>query len=44
VQDFNLIRLNERFADQLSTGFLGYLRIDGKLLQSAAIKLLQAKP
>lgn len=44
VQDFNLLRLNERFADQLSTGFLGYLRIDGKLLQSAAIKLLQAKP
>lgn len=44
VQDFNLIRLNERFADQLSTGFLGYLRIDGKLLQSNAIKLLQAKP
>jgi len=44
VQDFNLIRLNERFADQLSTGFLGYLRIDGKLLQSSAIKLLQAKP
>lgn len=44
VQDFNLIRLNERFADQLSTGFLGYLRIDGKLLQSSAIKLLRAKP
>jgi HK97 family phage major capsid protein len=44
VQDFNLLRLNERFADQLSTGFLGYLRIDGKLLQSSAIKLLQAKP
>jgi HK97 family phage major capsid protein len=43
VQDFQLLRLNERFADQLSTGFLGWLRIDGKLLQSAAIKLLQAK-
>lgn len=43
VQDFQLVRLNERFADQLSTGFLGWLRVDGKLLQSAAIKLLQCK-
>jgi HK97 family phage major capsid protein len=43
VQDFQMVRLNERFADQLSTGFLGWLRVDGKLLQPAAIKLLQAK-
>jgi len=43
VQDFQMVRLNERFADQLSTGFLGWLRVDGKLLQSAAIKLLQCK-
>jgi HK97 family phage major capsid protein len=43
VQDFSMVRLNERFADQLSTGFLGWLRIDGKLLQSAAIKLMQCK-
>jgi HK97 family phage major capsid protein len=43
VQDFQMVRLNERFADQLSTGFLGWLRIDGKLLQSAAIKLIQCK-
>jgi HK97 family phage major capsid protein len=41
VQTFQMVRLNERFADQLSTGFLGWLRTDGKLLQSAAIKLLR---
>lgn len=41
VQTFQMVRLNERFADQLSTGFLGWLRTDGKLLQSAAIKVMQ---
>ena len=43
VQDFSMVRLNERFADQLSTGFLGWLRVDGKLLQTNAIKLLTVK-
>ena len=38
-----LLRLNERFADALSTGFIAYRRIDGNVLQSSAIKhLVQA--
>ena len=38
-----ILRLNERYADQLSTGFIGYRRIDGNVLQSSAIKhLIQA--
>ena len=35
-----ILRLNERYADQLSTGFIGYRRIDGNVLQSSAIKHL----
>lgn len=41
VKDFEMVRLNERFADQLSTGFLGWLRIDGKILNTAALKVLR---
>ena len=38
-----ILRLNERYADELSTGFIGYRRIDGNVLQSSAIKhLVQA--
>ena len=38
-----ILRLNERFADELSTGFIGYRRVDGNVLQSSAIKhLIQA--
>jgi HK97 family phage major capsid protein len=43
VQDFSLIRLDERYADELSTGFVAYARVDGKLLNSSAIKLLVQK-
>lgn len=41
VRDFEMVRLNERFADQLSTGFLGWLRIDGKILNTSALKVLR---
>jgi HK97 family phage major capsid protein len=38
-----ILRLNERFADSLSTGFIGYRRVDGNVVQSTAIKhLVQA--
>jgi HK97 family phage major capsid protein len=40
VKDFELIRLQERYADYLEDGFLGWLRVDGKLIQPAAIKLM----
>lgn len=43
VKDFELIRLQERYADYLEDGFLGWLRVDGQLIQSAAIKLMVAK-
>lgn len=34
-----LLRLNERYADSLTTGFLLYGRFDGKLLNTSAIKV-----
>ena len=38
-----ILRLTERYADQLSTGYIGYRRIDGNVLQGSAIKhLIQA--
>ena len=38
-----LLRLNERFADALSTGFIAYRRVDGNVVQGSAIKhLIQA--
>jgi HK97 family phage major capsid protein len=35
-----ILRLSERFADSLSTGFIGYRRIDANVLQGSAIKHL----
>ena len=35
-----ILRLTERFADSLSTGFIGYRRVDGNVVQSTAIKYL----
>ncbi len=32
AKDFTLLRLNERFAELLQTGFLGFLRTDGKAM------------
>jgi len=40
VKGFGMVRLKERFADQLADGFLGWLRTDGKLVNTDAIKLL----
>ena len=38
-----LLRLTERFADALSTGFIAYRRVDGNVVQGSAIKhLIQA--
>ena len=38
-----LLRLNERYADSLSTGFIAYRRVDGNVIQGSAIKhLIQA--
>ena len=38
-----MLRLNERFADELEVGFVAYKRSDSKVLNSAAVKhLLQA--
>jgi HK97 family phage major capsid protein len=37
---FSLRRLDERFADTFLVGFLGYMRIDGKLVDSNAFKTL----
>lgn len=43
VGGIGLQRLNERYADKLVVGFLGWLRIDGDLVDTTAIKhLLQA--
>jgi len=41
VGGVNVMRLDERFADALSVGFVGYWRIDGKLMDAGAIKLIQ---
>lgn len=41
VGGVNVMRLDERFADALSVGFIGYWRIDGKLMDASAIKLIQ---
>lgn len=36
VGGVRIIRANERFAEKLQIGFLGYIRVDGKLLRPAA--------
>lgn len=40
VQDFELVRLVERYADERCVGFFGYLRVDGDLIDTTAIKSL----
>lgn len=41
VRDVQMVRLNERYMDQLQTGFIAYMRADGRLIQDNAIKLLK---
>ncbi len=41
VSDFALLRLNERYADYLQVGFLGFQRSDGTLQNASAFKTLQ---
>lgn len=41
VGGINVMRLDERFADALSVGFVGWWRIDGKLMDASGIKLIQ---
>lgn len=41
VRDFNLIRVDERYADELASGFIGWGRFDGKQTNTDAIKLLE---
>jgi len=36
-----MLRLNERYAEYLHTGFIAYQRVDGELLSANAIKVLQ---
>lgn len=43
VRDVNIVRLDETFAALMQTAFLGWLRVDGKLIQSSAIKTLTQK-
>lgn len=38
VKNYQMIRLNERFADALQVGFMAWMRLDGLLLDAAAIK------
>lgn len=40
VKDVTVRRLDERFADALQVGFLGYMRFDGELMNTAAVKKL----
>lgn len=41
VIDLQMMRLNERYADQLQVGFIAYMRMDGELIQPNALKLLK---
>lgn len=38
--DTVFVRMDERYMDELKIGFIGYRRMDGELIQSAAVKLL----
>ena len=40
VNDMQMVRLNERYAEERVIGYFVYLRADGELLDSASIKLL----
>lgn len=41
VREFAIRRLVERYADYDQTGFIGFTRLDGELLDTAAVKTLQ---
>lgn len=41
VREFAIRRLVERYADYDQTGFIGFTRFDGELLDAAAVKTLQ---
>lgn len=41
VREFAIRRLVERYADYDQTGFIGFTRFDGELLDAAAVKVLQ---
>ena len=40
VGNFNLRRLDERYADDLVVGYVGWARFDGKLIDTNAVKHL----
>lgn len=40
VNEFSIRRLVERYADYDQTGFIGFTRLDGELLDAAAVKVL----
>lgn len=44
VAEPQVIRLNERYMDELHIGMVGFARYDGKLLNTSAIKHLTMKP
>jgi HK97 family phage major capsid protein len=41
VNGWGMVRLNERYADALQTGFVGFGRIDGNLVDARAVKYLR---
>ncbi|MGH0354625.1 phage major capsid protein [Sinorhizobium meliloti] len=41
VREFAVRRLMERYADYDQTGFIGFTRLDGELLDASAVKVLQ---
>jgi HK97 family phage major capsid protein len=41
VQDLRALRLEERYADFLQVGFLGFERADGTMQNSAAVRTFQ---
>jgi len=43
VKGINVVRLNERYADQGLVGFIGFARYDSELLDSKAIKVITIK-
>ncbi len=43
VRDVRILRLEERYAENLQVGFLGFLRADGDLVDTAAVKHLLMK-
>ena len=40
VLGFQLLRLNERYAENFQVGFVGFKRFDGELLNTSAVKKL----